>query len=57
MALAWLMQRAVVSSAIVGATKPSHLDDAVAAVELELTGEEVAQLEVHYTPHAMEGFA
>ena len=51
------MQRAVVSSPIVGATKPGHLDDAVAAVELELTGEEVAQLEAHYTPHAMEGSA
>ena len=56
-ALAWLMQRAVVSSPIVGATKLGHLNDAVAAVELALTGEEVAQLEVNYTPHVIEGFA
>lgn len=56
-ALAWLMQRAVVSSPIVGATKPRHLDDAVAAVDVALAAEEVAQLELNYAPHAMEGFA
>jgi aryl-alcohol dehydrogenase-like predicted oxidoreductase len=40
----------VVSCPIVGATKPNHLQDAVAALDLELTDGEIAQLEEHYTP-------
>ena len=37
---------------IVGATKPHHLDDAVAAVDLQLSAEEIARLEEAYVPHA-----
>ena len=55
-ALAWVMQRSVVASPIVGATKLHHLDDAVAAVDLELTADEVARLEQPYTPRAIEDF-
>ncbi|MDH6237708.1 aldo/keto reductase [Cryobacterium sp. CG_9.6] len=56
-ALAWVMQRGVVSSPIVGATKRHHLDDAVAALDLSLSASEITQLEEHYTPHAQEGFS
>jgi aryl-alcohol dehydrogenase-like predicted oxidoreductase len=55
-ALAWVAQQDAVTAPIVGATKPNHLDDAAAAVELELTSDELAQLEQHYAPHAIEGF-
>jgi len=50
-ALAWLMQRSDVP--IVGATKLSHLDDAVAAMSVKLEPPEVELLERHYVPHAM----
>jgi aryl-alcohol dehydrogenase-like predicted oxidoreductase len=56
-ALAWLLCHPVVTAPIVGASKPHHLDDAVAAVDLELTGDEVAALEEPYTPHPVAGFA
>ena len=46
-----------VDAPIVGATKPHHLDDAVAAVDLVLTDDEVAQLEEPYTPRPVAGFA
>jgi aryl-alcohol dehydrogenase-like predicted oxidoreductase len=55
-ALAWVAQQEAVTAPIVGATKPNHLEDAVAAVELELTEDELSQLESHYVPHALEGF-
>ncbi|MCU1468930.1 MAG: alcohol dehydrogenase [Glaciihabitans sp.] len=55
-ALAWVAQQAAVTAPIVGATKPNHLEDAAAAVELELTNDELAKLEEHYVPHAPEGF-
>jgi aryl-alcohol dehydrogenase-like predicted oxidoreductase len=55
-ALAWVMQQPAVTSPIVGATKLEHLDDAVAAFELELTDAELALLGEHYIPHAPEGF-
>ncbi len=56
-ALAWVAGRAPVSAPIVGATKPHHLQDAVAALDLQLTDEEVAALEAPYIPHPIEGFA
>jgi aryl-alcohol dehydrogenase-like predicted oxidoreductase len=56
-ALAWLLSKPVVTSPIVGVTKMSHLDDAIAAVDLELTADEVASLEEPYTPHPVVGFA
>jgi aryl-alcohol dehydrogenase-like predicted oxidoreductase len=55
-ALAWVAQQQAVTAPIVGATKPGHLDDAAAAVEIELTDDELHRLEEHYVPHAPEGF-
>ena len=55
-ALAWVAQQPAVSSPIVGATQLSHLDDAVAAVELNLSAAELALLTEHYIPHAVAGF-
>lgn len=55
-ALAWVAQQPAVTSPIVGATRLEHLDDAVAAAELELTDAELALLGEHYVPHAPEGF-
>jgi aryl-alcohol dehydrogenase (NADP+) len=55
-ALAWLLARPGVHSPIIGATKPHHLDDAVAAVDLVLTDDERAQLEEPYAPHPVAGF-
>ncbi|MFW3172329.1 aldo/keto reductase [Geodermatophilus sp. CPCC 206100] len=55
-ALAWVLAKPVVTAPIVGVTKDAHLDDAVAAVDLQLTDEEVARLEEPYTPHAVAGF-
>jgi len=48
-ALAWVLSKPVVSGPIVGATKPRHLQDAVAALDLELTGSEITELEERYT--------
>jgi 1-deoxyxylulose-5-phosphate synthase len=54
-ALAWVLQKQEVTSPIIGASKPHHLDDAVAALSLELTDEEVDALEAPYVPHAIAG--
>ena len=56
-ALAWVLQKPGVTAPIIGASKPSHLTDAAAAVDLTLTDEEVAALEKHYVPHRPVGFA
>lgn len=56
-ALAWLLQKAPVTAPIVGATKLHHLEDAVAALSVTLSAEEVATLEEPYVPHAVEGFS
>jgi 1-deoxyxylulose-5-phosphate synthase len=55
-ALAWVSRHPAVSAPIVGAGKPAHLEDAIASLDIELTGEEVARLEAPYTPHAVAGF-
>jgi aryl-alcohol dehydrogenase-like predicted oxidoreductase len=55
-ALAWVMHQPVVTAPIVGATKPHHLVDAVAAADFQLTPEELAALAEHYSPRAVEGF-
>ena len=55
-ALAWLTRNPVVSAPIIGASKASHLDDAVASLEIRLTDDEVAQLEAPYQPHPVVGF-
>ncbi|MGC0207760.1 aldo/keto reductase [Streptomyces levis] len=54
-ALAWLLHQDTVTAPIVGAAKPQHLTDAVAAVELELDGKELEELERPYTPHPIAG--
>ncbi|MBJ7529659.1 MAG: aldo/keto reductase [Nocardioides sp.] len=54
-ALAWLLHQPVVSSPIVGVTKAHHLTDAVAAVDLELSDEELDELGSGYVPHAVAG--
>ena len=51
-ALAWVMRNPVVAAPIIGASKIKHIDDAVAATELELSEAEVERLEAHYTPRA-----
>jgi aryl-alcohol dehydrogenase-like predicted oxidoreductase len=55
-ALAWLLQKKGVTSPIIGASKSDHLKDAVAALSLKLTAEEVAALERPYVPHNISGF-
>jgi len=55
-ALAWLVQKKGVMSPIVGASKPEHLKDAVAALSLKLTADEIASLERSYVPHGISGF-
>lgn len=55
-ALAWVAAQSAVTAPIVGASKLEHLDDAIAAVELELTDAEITELEAHYIPHAPAGF-
>jgi aryl-alcohol dehydrogenase-like predicted oxidoreductase len=50
LALAWVLHKPGVTAPIVGATKPAHLNDALAAVELALTEEEIRRLEEPYAP-------
>lgn len=50
-ALAWVMQKSVVTAPIIGATKLHHLDDAVNALSIQLTQEEMNRLETLYVPH------
>src|SRR6476469_6712106 len=54
-ALAWLLHKPGVKAPIVGATKLHHLEDAIAAEELELSADEMARLEAPYVPHAVLG--
>jgi 1-deoxyxylulose-5-phosphate synthase len=56
-AMAWLLSKPVVTAPIVGATKVEHLDDAVAAVDVQLSADEITMLESPYTPHPVVGFA
>jgi aryl-alcohol dehydrogenase-like predicted oxidoreductase len=56
-ALAWLLAKPGVTAPIVGATKPEHLADAIAALELTLSPDDIARLEEPYAPHPVVGFA
>jgi aryl-alcohol dehydrogenase-like predicted oxidoreductase len=56
-ALAWLLAKPGVTAPIVGASKPHHLEDAVAALSVRLTPEEIAALEEPYVPHPVLGFS
>ncbi len=55
-ALAWVLQKPGITAPIVGASKMGHLDDAVAALKVKLTAEEIGVLEGSYVPHAVVGF-
>ncbi|MER5940538.1 aldo/keto reductase [Streptomyces sp. NPDC001928] len=54
-ALAWLLQQAPVTAPIIGAAKPQHIEDATAAVELELSEKELDELQQPYAPHPVIG--
>ncbi len=54
-ALAWLLQKQPVTAPIIGATKISHLEDAVGALSVKLTEDEVTYLEAPYVPHPIVG--
>jgi aryl-alcohol dehydrogenase (NADP+) len=56
-ALAWVLSKPVVTAPIVGVTKPQHLEDALGAIDLELSEAEIKFLEEPYVPHAVAGFA
>jgi len=55
-ALAWMLSKPYLTAPIVGATKPQHLDDAIAAVGVRLSTDEIAALESPYVPHPIAGF-
>jgi aryl-alcohol dehydrogenase-like predicted oxidoreductase len=55
-ALAWVSANPVVTAPVIGATKLSHLEDAVASLDIQLSAEEIARLEADYVPHRVEGF-
>lgn len=55
-AMAWVSQKSPVTAPIVGASKLSHLDDAIGALQVKLTADEIARLEAPYVPHAVAGF-
>jgi aryl-alcohol dehydrogenase-like predicted oxidoreductase len=54
-ALAWMLHQDAITAPIVGATKPGHIEDAVAAVDIELSDDEIAALEAPYVPHPVLG--
>ena len=56
-ALTWLLSKPFMTAPIVGASKPNHLEDAVAAVSLKLSEEEITKLEEPYVPHPVVGFS
>ena len=56
LALAWLLRQPGLTAPIIGASKPDHFDDAVAALEVTLSDAEAASLEAAYLPHAVVGF-
>ena len=51
-----MLSKPFVTSPIIGATKPHHLEDAVAALDVKLDAAEIATLEEDYIPHAVAGF-
>jgi aryl-alcohol dehydrogenase-like predicted oxidoreductase len=54
--LAWMLHKPYVTSPIIGATRPQHLEDAIGALELKLSAEEIGRLEEPYVPHSVSGF-
>ncbi|CAN5616722.1 aldo/keto reductase [soil metagenome] len=56
-ALAWLFSKSIVTAPIIGASKPGHLEDAVGALSVTLSDDEIRQLEELYQPHPVLGFS
>jgi aryl-alcohol dehydrogenase-like predicted oxidoreductase len=56
-ALAWMLRKPEITAPIIGATKPQHLQDAVAALDVKLTEDEVKALEAPYAPHPVVGIS
>jgi 1-deoxyxylulose-5-phosphate synthase len=54
-ALAWMLSKPAVTAPIIGASKPGHLEDAVASISVKLTPEEISKLEELYQPHSIRG--
>jgi aryl-alcohol dehydrogenase-like predicted oxidoreductase len=54
-ALAWMLSKPYITAPIIGASKPGHLEDAVAALSVKLTADEITQLEELYQPHPISG--
>ena len=54
-ALAWMLSKPIVTAPIIGATKPHHLEDAIAALSVQLTAQEIQLLEEAYRPHPIIG--
>ena len=54
-AMAWVLSKSGVTAPIIGASKPHHLDDAVKALDVKLSAEEIVQLEELYKPRAVVG--
>jgi aryl-alcohol dehydrogenase (NADP+) len=57
LAMAWVLRNPVITAPLVGVTKTQHIDDAVAALTLSLTDDDVAALEEPYTPRTIVGFS
>ena len=56
-ALAWMLAKPAITAPIVGASKPGHLEDAAAAVDVKLSADEIKRLEEPYQPHPVLGFS
>jgi 1-deoxyxylulose-5-phosphate synthase len=56
-ALAWMLSKPIVTAPIIGAAKPHHLEDAVEALSVPLTADEIRHLEEAYQPHPVIGFS
>jgi 1-deoxyxylulose-5-phosphate synthase len=56
-ALAWMLSKPVITAPIIGATKPAHLEDAIAALSVQLSLDEIQHMEEAYLPHPVIGFA
>jgi len=56
-ALAWMLHKPVITAPIIGASKAPHLQDAIEAMAIKLSAEDVAYLEEPYTPHPVFGHA
>jgi aryl-alcohol dehydrogenase-like predicted oxidoreductase len=55
-ALAWMLSKPLITAPIIGATKPHHLEDAVAALSIQLTADEIKYLEEPYLPHPVTSY-